>query len=447
MTALRVRKLLTAAVIAALTTPVQAEDLAEVFRLAQQNDAQFAAARAARDAAVERAPQGLAQLLPGINLSAGRTETDLDVTTPAIDNTYRYGTNAYSLTLSQPIFRKQNFAAYEQGKAEATRADYQLAGARQDLILRVSQTYLTALAAQDIHEFTVAEKEAINRLRDLTQRNVSVGIGTIVDVHDAQSTYDLAVAQEIEAANTLEVRREALRVLTGQRPGILARLTQPLPLELPQPAQVEPWEEAARADNPRVLAQQQAVASAAQELEKSRGGHYPTLDLNASHAYNDAGGSVQGFALETRTNQVGLLFNLPLYQGGGTQSRVREAAARQDEAGQQLEQLRRESALGARDAFTAVRSGLARVQALERALASNRRALESTVLGYERGVRNASDVLIAQRLLFRTRRDLAEQRYLYLQARLRLKAAVGALADDDIDQVNRLLGYAAAATP
>jgi outer membrane protein len=92
-----------------------------------------------------------------------------------------------------------------------------------------------------------------------------------------------------------------------------------------------------------------------------------------------------------------------------------------------------------------VRSGLARVEALERALASNRRALESVVLGYERGVRNASDVLISQRVLFRTRRDLAEQRYLYLQARLRLKAAVGALAEEDLEQVNRLLGYAAAA--
>jgi outer membrane protein len=179
-------------------------------------------------------------------------------------------------------------------------------------------------------------------------------------------------------------------------------------------------------------------------VERNRGGHYPTLDFNASHAYSDAGGSVQGFALETRTNQVGIAFNLPLYQGGETSSRVREAVARQEEAGQRLEQLQRDSVLQARDAFTAVRAGLARVQALERALVSNRRSLESVVLGYERGVRNASDVLIAQRVLFRTRRDLAEQRYQYLQARLRLKAAVGALGDDDVEQINRLLGYTTA---
>lgn len=432
------------ALLAALSAPASAEDLLDTYRLAQQNDPRFAAARASRDATREKEPQGRAGLLPAVNLSAGRSETDQDVKTPSLDDTFRYGTNAYGLTLTQPIYRKQNFASYEQGKADAARAEYEFASARQDLILRVSQTYLTALAAQDFYEFTVAEKDAIEKLRALTRRNVSVGIGTLIDVHDAEATYDLAVAQEIEAANTLEVRREALRVLTGQEPGTLARVTQPLPLELPQPAQVEKWEDAARSDNPLVLAQQQAVASAVQEVEKNRGGHYPTLDFNASHAYSDAGGSVQGFSLETRTNQVGIAFNLPLYQGGGTSSRVREAVARQEEAGQRLEQLQRESALLARDAHAAVRAGLARVQALERALVSNRRSLESVVLGYERGVRNASDVLIAQRVLFRTRRDLAEQRYQYLQARLRLKAAVGALGDEDIDQINRLLGYTTA---
>lgn len=428
----------------ALSSAVRAEDLLDVYRQAQQNDPRFAAARAARDATAEKAPQGRAGLLPNINLSAGRSETDQDVTTPSLDANFRYPTTSYGLTLTQPLYRKPNFASYEQGKADAARAEYEFASARQDLVLRVSQTYLTALAAQDVHEFAVAEKDAIEKLLALTRRNVSVGIGTLIDVHDAEATYDLAVAQEIEAANALEVRRESLRVLTGQEPGTLARITQPLPLDPPQPAQVERWEEAARSDNPLVLAQQQAVASAVQEVEKNRGGHYPTLDFNASHAYNDAGGSVQGFALETRTNQIGIAFNLPLYQGGGTSSRVREAVARQEEAGQRLEQLQRESALQARDAHAAVRAGMARVQALERALISNRRSLESVVLGYERGVRNASDVLIAQRVLFRTRRELAEQRYQYLQARLRLRAAVGALGDDDVEQINRLLGYTTA---
>lgn len=431
--------------LAALAAPVNAEDLLEVYRLAQQNDPRFAAARAARDATREKEPQGRAGLLPSINLSAGRSETDQDVTTPSLDSSYRYPTTSYGLTLTQPLYRKPNFATYEQGKADAARAEYELASARQDLVLRVAQTYLSALAAQDIHEFAVAEKGAIEKLLTLTRRNVSVGIGTLIDVHDAEATYDLAIAQEIEAANALEVRREALRVLTGREPGVLARLMQPLPLDPPQPAAVEQWEDAARRGNPLVLAQREAVVSAVQEVEKNRGGHYPTLDINASHAYSDAGGSVQGFALETRTNQIGLAFNLPIYQGGGTTSRVREAVARQEEASQRLEQLQRESALAARDAHAAVRAGLARVQALERALVSNQRALESTVLGYERGARNASDVLIAQRVLFRTRRDLAEQRYQYLQARLRLKAAVGTLDDADVEQINRLLGYSAVA--
>ncbi len=432
--------------IAALVAiPAGAEDLLEVYRAAQQNDPQFGAARAARDAGAEKAPQGRSQLLPQINLSAFHTESDQDVKTPSLDNSFRYGTDNWSLALTQPLYRKQNFASYSQGQADAARADYELAAARQDLVLRVAQTYFTALAAHDLLDFAVAEKEAVARLLALTQRNFNVGTASLVDIHDTQAAYDLAVAQEIEAANNLEVRREALRVLTGTSPGTLARLTQKLPLTPPQPARVADWEQAASRDHPLVLAQEQALESAQQEIEKNRGGHLPTLDLTASHTYNDAGGSTQGFAIETSTRQIGLLFNLPLYQGGNTASRVREAVARREESAQRLDQTRRQNAFAARDAYSAVTNGMARVQALEQALASNQRALESTVLGYERGVRNGLDVLATQRALFRTRRDLAQQRYEYLFARLRLKAAVGALAESDIEEINRLLGYTASA--
>jgi outer membrane protein len=82
---------------------------------------------------------------------------------------------------------------------------------------------------------------------------------------------------------------------------------------------------------------------------------------------------------------------------------------------------------------------MARVRALEQAQISNQRALETTLLGYERGVRNGIDVLNAQREIFRTRRDYAQARYDYLTARLRLKAAVGSLSEDDLAQTSQLL--------
>jgi outer membrane protein len=423
-----------------IAMPAGAEDLLEVYRQAQQNDPVFGAARAAHQANIEKAPQGRALLLPSVTLNASTTQTDQDVTitTP---NSYNYRADSYGLTLTQPLYRKQNFAGAEQGARGAEQAGHDLVTARHDLIQRTAHTYLGVLAAEDALEFAQAEKNAIERLAALVQRNFSVGTASLVDVHDTQAALDLAVAQEIAARNDLEVRREGLRVLTGALPASLARLATKLPVEHPDPDNMEKWVEIAQAQNPQIKSSEQAYEIAVQELEKNRGGHHPTLDLSAAHLYSDAGGSQQGFAIESTTNQVGLIFQMPLYAGGAVSSKVRESYARREEASQRLDQARRTVAQRTRESYLAVLNGRARVLALEQALASNQRALETTLLGYERGLRNGPDVLASQRVLFRTRRDLSQARYDTLLSRLRLKAAAGTLADDDLGEINRQLAY------
>jgi outer membrane protein len=415
-----------------------AEDLLEIYRQALQNDALFGQARASHQAGLELAPQGRAGLLPAVGLSASTTKYDQEVKTTATNN-YDYHTDSYSLSLTQPIYRKPNFAAAAQGEHGAAQAEHDFLSAQHDLLQRVTRAYLDVLAAEDALEYATAEKNAIERLGALTRRNFSVGTATLVDVHDTQAAYDLAVAAEIAAQNDLATRREALRVLTGVAPGRLARLKEPFKPVTPQPADPDKWVETAAESNPQIKSAQEAYEVAAQELERSRGGHHPTLDLTAAHTYTDAGGSVQGFASESTTNQVGLVFQLPLYAGGFTSSKVRETYARREQAAQRLDQTRRSTAQQAREAYTTVLSGRARVNALDQALVSNQRALESTLLGYERGLRNGQDVLNNQRNLFRTRRDLSQARYDYLFSGLRLKAAAGTLGEQDLGEINSLL--------
>ena len=425
----------------ATAAPAMATDLIEIYRSARDNDPTWRAARASREAGIEKAPQGRALLLPTLGLSAATSESDQQVTTPSASNNYRYGTDSYSLQLTQPLYRKQNSAAYAQGIAGANIAEHELELARQDLMLRATRAYFDVLAAQDVLDFAETFKSTIGRQLTLARRNFAVGSATLVDVHEAQARYDLAAAQQITATNDLEVKRESLRLLTGAAPAALARLAATLELRPPAPADMEQWVQSATTQSPRLKAQEQAVEIARQEVERNSGGHQPTLDLTAARTWSDAGGSTQGFAMETTTNQIGLQLQVPLYQGGGISSRVREAAARLDEADQRLEQARREVAQRVRENYLAVINGMARVQALEQARASNERALESTIIGYERGVRTGVDVLNAQRELFLTRRDLAQARYDYLVSHLRLKAAAGTLQEPDLEDINRLLAH------
>jgi len=160
----------------------------------------------------------------------------------------------------------------------------------------------------------------------------------------------------------------------------------------------------------------------------------------ASHNYTSQSGSQLSSIGSYLTNEsISLQFALPLYQGGGISSREREAAYNLARARHDLENARRTATLVTRQAYLLVINGIAQVGALEQALVSSESALQSNRLGYEVGVRINIDVLNAQQQVFSTKRDLALARYNTITSQLRLKAAAGALREEDLQRVNLAL--------
>jgi outer membrane protein len=422
-----------------------AADLADIYRQARDSDAAYASARAAWAAAQEKLPQGRAGLLPAANLSYFTQYNDRDIrfrTPGTLSADSRFNSNGLTLSLTQPLYRRQNWVAFEQAKTQVTQADAQYALAAQDLILRAAQAYFDVLLAQDSVAFAAAQKAAISEQLAQAKRNFEVGTATITDQHDAQARYDLTVAQEIAAQNDLEIKRRQLAQIVGRTAPALAPLGSPLPLMRPEPDRIEQWVAQATAANLQVAIAEAGLTFASQEVERNRGGHHPTLDAFASYGDSGTGSGTQGGpGNDTTSKIIGLQFALPLYQGGATASRIREALANEDKARQDLENTRRSAELAARQAFLGVSNGVAQVNALQAALVSSQSSLDSTRLGLEVGVRTQVDVLNAQQQLFSTRRDLAQARYNYILSLLRLKAAVGTLTEDDIVKVNAWLEH------
>ncbi|MBX3648458.1 MAG: TolC family outer membrane protein [Rhodocyclaceae bacterium] len=440
------KKTLTLFALALTAAPAFAADLLQVYRDAIEYDAQYASARAARDAGLEKLPQGRAGLLPVISATASTTKNDVDFQrrtagAPSVDA--QYNTNGYQLTLTQPLFRWQNFVQYDQSKLQVTLAEAQFVQARQDLILRVSQAYFDVLLAQDSLNLAQAQKKAIAEQLESAKRNFEVGTSTIVDTHEAQARFDLVTAQELAAQNDLEIKRQALNQVIGKVPERLNALRPQVQLQRPQPDDIAKWAESAETGSPLVAVQQAAYEIAEKEIGRQRAGHYPTLDLVATRGRSSATG---GLALgvpapgsDTHTTTVGLQLSVPLFAGGAVMSKEREAVALREKARADLDTTRRSAVLGARQAYLGVTSGMAQVKAFEQALVSNQSALDSNKLGYEVGVRINIDVLNAQQQLFSTRRDLAKARYDTLLAQLKLKAAAGTLGEDDVQAINALL--------
>jgi outer membrane protein len=426
-----------------IAVAAQGADLVEIFRMGQSADAQYAAARAAWSAGQEKLPQGLSGLLPSAAITANTQYNDRDTDSrdpgvPSITN--QFNSNSATISVTQPLYRPQNYTAYQQAKSQVVQADASFAQAAQDLILRVAQAYFDVLLAQDTIVFAQAQLVAIGRQLEQAKRNFEVGTATITDTHEAQSRYDLTVSLEITAKNDLEIRKRFLELIIGRSAPPIAPLGPKFSPRYPEPNNPAIWVDTAGSNNPQVRIGQASLDFAAKEVERNRAGHRPTLDAFASYTDSGSGlGSTGLSGVDTKTGIVGLQLAFPIYQGGLTTSRVREALANEEKARQDLENARRTAQLTAQQTFLGVATGVSQVKALEAALVSSQSSLDSTRLGQEVGVRTIIDVLNAQQQLSQTRRDLAQAKYNYIMSLLRLKAAAGQLSEQDLALVNAWL--------
>jgi outer membrane protein len=429
----------------AFSQPLAAADLLQTYREARANDPVYASARAARDAGRESLPQGLALLLPTVGASAftQMNNIDIDFRGVAPPSKREGNTNGYSVSLTQPLFNWQSIMLYKEAGFKVAQSEAVFGQAAQDLIVRVAQAYFDVLASQDSLAFIQAQKAAISEQLAQAKRNFEVGTATITDTHEAQARFDLAVSQEIAAQSDLEIKKSALQQIIGKLPDGLVPLKPATELSPPTPNAIEPWVARAEDQNFSVRIQDAALEIASREIERSRAGHYPSLNMVGSYGRNSASISTIGtvsLGTDSTSRSIGLQLAIPLYSGGGVSSLVRQAIANQEKARQDLEAARRAAAQAARQAYLGVSNGMAQVRALEQALISSQSALDSNKLGYEVGVRINIDVLNAQQQLYSTKRDLSKARYDTLVNGLKLEAAAGTLTEEDLAAVNRLLG-------
>lgn len=432
------------------TAPAHAQSLKDLYEAARGFDATYLAAQAQADSAQYKVEQAHALRRPSVSLtvSAGRTLADNPV------GSARYSaSNGIGPTLQgqQALFNRANDATISQAELSLDVARAQLRSAEQDLIVQVAQAYFDVLTARDTLTSVQANQKAIAEQLAAAKRSFEVGTATITDTREAQARHDLSTAQLLAAENDLRIKEAALNQRVG-RPATDPRpLAAATPLPAVQPGDVEPWLRDAEHQSPLIAQARTALDIAKLETEKARAGHLPTVGLSGS--YGKTRISVNGRLVNTATGaevpysgdgtktdaSIGIALNLPLYQGGAIDNRVKETLKLEDKARNDLAGARRSVDLATRQAFLGVQSLRAQVSAYEAAESSSKLALEATQLGYKVGVRVNLDVLNAQAQLHATRQQLAKARYDVLVNSLRLRQAAGVLMPADVDAINALL--------
>ena len=421
-----------------LYAPLNAANLMDIYREALEQDAKYKSARAAYLAAQEKLTQGRAGLLPNITLSGTRQIQKIDTD---FGPEVRIDNRGVVISATQPLIRVENIVIYAQSKTEVARADSQFVIAAQDLILRVAQAYFDVLSAQVDVEVAEAQKKAILKQLEQAKRNFEVGVSTIVDTNEAQARFDLTISQEIAARNALEISRRSLQGIINRLPENLVNVKEiSSNLSGLSYTNMEDWVGVAEEKNFNLKIQQATFTLAEQEVKKAWARHYPTLDFVAQYSdQTGVGGAFTGRGIDLVSKSIGIQLNVPIFEGFGVQSQVREAIANRNRALHDLEDIRRNNALQVRQQYLNVTNGIAQINALKQALVSSQSQLDSTILGQEVGVRTEVDVLNAQQQFYSAKRDLDKAYYDYLMARLRLTAEAGELDEDVLQQISDML--------
>ncbi len=412
-----------------------AEDLLAVYQLAMDNDPVLKQAYATQNAINEMDDQGLARLLPTLSATLignkgyleNRQENFIGI------GNQNYWASGFALQLKAPIIHYDYWIQLNQ-------ADNQIAGAianyelvKQNTTLKVVEAYFKVLAAEDDLKFLADEKKVVARKLEQATEKHKAGLGIVADIQEAQAAYDGILADEISAENLLADERQTLVEIVGIQLTDLKKLDKKPELIKPNPVNVSEWERLADSNNLNIIALSNELEVARKAIEIQQSGHYPQLDLLASHTEQDSNST---FGLRGSSNLIGLQLNVPIFEGGMVSSKIRQAGFEYEAAKEKLDAARRTVQKNVNNAYRGVITSISRAEALKTSIQSGESALESTETGFDAGKRTILDVITEVSKLHKAKRNYSQALYSYIVNRVKLKFAISDISKNDLQQIN-----------
>lgn len=433
---LKILKFIIFLVLSAFASLACAEDLAAIYKEALHNDQIFKAAEAQFLAAKENLPINYALLLPNIQATgfAGRNYQRVDGL--RLKDSYYYNGAGYGLTLAQPVFNYNSWATVQNASSLVKQAEAQYFFAIQDLILRTATGYFSVLEARDVLQLARAQKKSLERRLKEEKQRYEVGLIPITNVYEIKANYDKTSAQEIAAENDLSNKIEKLREIIGKPPGNLAVLGVNLPVNGPVPQDISQWMRTSEKQNYSLLAANYSTIAARDNIKMQFGNHLPTVTAQGSYQFSNTQDITTRAPLRTAAASLSLNVALPVYSGGATSAKVRQAEDNYNKASANQEFTHRDVIMQTRQAYLGIIDAISKMSADKQAIISNNGSLKALEAQYHYGTRTMADVLNQETALYQSQRDYALDQYNYIKQTLTLKQAAGTLSGDDLMVIN-----------
>jgi outer membrane protein len=425
------------------TVPACADGLMDVVKLAQDSDPQFQAAKFQNQADAEATTQAWARFLPHVHAGANYEGVNQDIISS--DNTvYAVGSTSYpdygyDITLDQSLFNYADWANLKAARALVRQSDAQFEAAKQDLLLRAAERYFTVLAATETADAARSETRALKEHLELVQGKEQGGAARNAELMDAQARYLQSQAKQAQADAAVRDAVAGLRQITGANPTALNGLSEALTVKPLDPDDPQHWIDLAHQNNPRIKAAIEASERGHQQVEIERSGWYPNLSLQLYQNRHRTEGSLFGGGSDIEEAGGMVKLNVPIYEGGETSSKIREADSLYGKARANEDKTGRDVDRETEAAMDGIRTATSQVSALAASLHAQQQVVEQLTDAYRSGAASNVDLLDAQRDLFLARAEYVRARYDYALDTLKLRHAVGLLDIADLGEINRLL--------
>ena len=425
---------------------LSAENILEIYNEALENDPTYRSAEYSYLADKEIVVQGRAALLPSITLS-GSTNWNEYYQNDVLQQ--EYNSFSKSARITQPLFRLDTWFNFKRSKSLTNAAEADFAYEQQSLLLRTAELYFGVLRAIDNLNAAISEEKAIKKQLDQAQQRFEVGLSAITGVQEAQLAFDLSKAARISTEGNLFSAREALNALIGREIFSLNELGDDLNVSSPYPNSKEEWVELALKNNYQLKASYLRKDAAKNNARNAASNHLPKIDIVGSgsdsetNQFNYEGFEINGQGIPipavTGRRNYAIQMSVPIFQGGAVSSRRKQAYSQYNQADENSLFTERRVIQEVRSQFSNVATLVANVTAQKQAVISATSALEATQVGYKVGTRNVVDLLQAEKNLYSAEKNLANAKYDYILANLRLALAAGTISPSDIVDINNLL--------
>src|SRR6201991_2066365 len=413
-------------------TPVLADTIEAALVRAYQNNPQLNSQRAQVRITDENVPQALSGYRPkvAVTASAGFQYTDTLSTQGGDANnlvkTPIHGANpprSVGATITQTLFNGQQ-------TANRTRAaESQVSGARealrvleQSVLLSAATIYMDYLRDAAILEVQKSNTRVLEQTLKQTQDRFNVGEVTRTDVAQSEAQLAAGRTQQLAAEATLTTTRSNFRRIIGNEPEALAPGS-PVDRFLPGtlPAAVEPG----LTQNPNVTAAMFGIDVSFLQVKVAEGALLPTVSLQASvqQSYEQTMTTFRTFGASAIAQ-----LSVPVYQGGGEYSLIRQSKETLAQQRLNLETTRDSTRANTVTAWGQLVAGKAQVSSAQAQVTASEIALNGVREEAKAGQRTTLDVLNAQQALVNARVALVTAQHDRVVASYSVLNSVGRLS-------------------